>query len=696
MTKTLLLAGAAALALAACSSDTEETAAQAPAAAAAEAQDQDTALATEPELGSFGIVLADMDETVEPGDDFFQYVNGKWLDSFEIPDEFSSYGAFTVLFERSEERVQEIIQEAARSDAAQGSVEQKIGDYFASFLDTEAINEKGLEPIRADLDYYDSLESHDDVAAAFADISRASEAPMGLYVDVDSKDPDSYAVYMTQSGLGLPNRDYYLKEEFADKAEAYKGLLATMLRFAGEENPQAAAERVYALEERLAEAHWDPAKRRDRNLTYNPYTVEELSEYAPQMPWQQIMTDLELGGETRVIVRENDAIQASAEVFADTPVEVWSDYLKAHALIEYASVLPSEIDEAVFDFYGRELRGTPEQRERWKRGVAAVNGALGEAVGEVYVDRYFPPESKAQMEELVDNLKTAFRGRLETLEWMGEETREEARAKLDAFTTKIGYPDEWTDYSDLDVVRGDAIGNKKRADRFAYEEMISKLGGPIDEGEWFMTPQTVNAYYSPNRNEIVFPAAILQAPFFDPNADPAVNYGGIGAVIGHEIGHGFDDQGRKSDGTGMLRDWWTEEDAARFDERTASLGEQYAGYSPVEGHSVNPDLTMGENIGDLGGLTMAYDAYKLSLDGEEAPVIDGMTGDQRFFASWAQVWKRLYREDELKNRLATDPHSPSEYRTNGVVRNMDAWYEAFGVGPQDDLYLPPEERVRIW
>ncbi|MBB4659984.1 M13 family metallopeptidase [Parvularcula dongshanensis] len=695
MKRQTLLGCAATLALLACGTQQAPTDPQGP-----EQTTSARATTDAPELGTFGIETADIDQSVDPGDDFFRYVNGRWLDTFEIPAEFSSYGAFTVLFERSEDRVRDIITDSAAAAEAgtvqSGSNEQKIGDYFAAYLDTQEIEAKGMAPIQADLDAYDALETHEDVAAAFANVRTASESPVGLYVNIDSKNPEQYAVYLTQSGLGLPNRDYYLKAEFADKAEAYRAFLAQMLTFAGEDDVQSKADAVYALEKRLAEAHWEPAKQRDRDLTYNPYTIETLAEYAPGMPWRSMFEQLGIDPSTPLIAEENDALRAEAEIFRDTPVEVWSDYLKAHALVSYADVLPSQIDDAVFDFYGRTLRGVPQQRERWKRGVAAVNGALGEAIGEVYVDRYFPAESKAQMERLVANLKTAFEARLRTLDWMSPETREQAEAKLASFTTKIAYPDEWHDYSSLEVDPDDALGNKKRADLFAFNDMISKLGGPIDEGEWFMTPQTINAYYSPNRNEIVFPAAILQAPFFDPNADPAVNYGGIGAVIGHEIGHGFDDQGRKSDGTGMLRDWWTEADAAGFEEKTEQLGAQYGSYSPVEGFYVNPGLTMGENIGDLGGLTMAYDAYKLSLNGKEAPVIDGMTGDQRFFAAWAQVWKTLYREDELKNRLTTDPHSPGQYRTNGVVRNMDAWYEAFDVGPDDDLYLPPEERVRIW
>ncbi|WOI53772.1 M13 family metallopeptidase [Parvularcula sp. LCG005] len=656
----------------------------------------ETAQNTSPELGTFGIELDDMNTTVDPGDDFFRYVNGKWLDTFEMPDEFSNYGAFTVLFERSEERVKAIIGEAAEADAPDGSIEQKIGDYYNAFLDTDTINAKGLEPIQAELDTYDGLQTLDDVAHVMARPDLDAAGPFRAYVDVDNKNPDQYTVYISQSGLGMPNRDFYLAPEFADKREAYMDFLSRMLEIAGVDAFAEKAEEVFALEKRMAEVHWEPAKRRNADLTYNLYTLDELSDYAPQLPWADMLEELKLGGQSEFVVRENDAIQNLASIFADTEVETWRNYLKVHALRSNASVLPDEVDQASFDFYGKALSGTPVQRERWKRGVSAVNGALGEAVGHVYVDKYFPPESKVEMEKLVDNLKIAFLKRLETNEWMTDATKEEARKKLAAFTTKIGYPDQWTDYSALEVKAGDAYGNNKRSDAFDYEEMIAKLGQPIDKTEWFMTPQTVNAYYSRNRNEIVFPAAILQAPFFDPNADPAVNYGGIGAVIGHEIGHGFDDQGRKADGTGMQRDWWQKADADSFQKLADQLGAQYATYSPVEGHFVRPELTMGENIGDLGGLRMAYEAYKLSLNGEEAPVIDGYTGDQRFFMAWAQVWKRLYREDELKRRLVTDSHSPSEYRTNGIVRNMDPWYDAFDVSPDDDLYLPPEERVQIW
>ena len=682
----LLLCGAAALALAACGQNTETK----PAASAAAEQ------ATTPELGAWGVDLADIDANVDPGDDFFQHVNGKWLDSFVIPEEFSSYGSFTVLFERSEERVKQIIEQAASGNATPGSLEQKIGDYYSSFLDTGAINAKGFAAVAEDFAAIDALQTHEDVAAALGNPRIGANSPIGAFVSVDSKNTDQYAVYLTQAGLGLPNRTYYLDEKFADKRPKYLAYIEQALSLAGVDDAGAKAQAIYAVEAQMAEVHWEPAKRRQRDLTYNLKTREELKAFAPEMPWDAAFEGAGLGAVDSVVVREDDAIAALAEIFADTPVHVWKDYMKFHLLNANSAVLPTELDDAHFALFGTELRGTPKQRERWKRGVAAVNGALGEAVGKVYVDKHFPASSKTQMQDLVENLRVALRERITTLPWMGEETKVQAHAKLEKFTPKIGYPDKWRDYSKLAVTAGDAYGNTQAANEFAWEYSISRLGGPVDKTEWGMTPQTVNAYYSPPRNEIVFPAAILQAPFFDPAADPAVNYGGIGAVIGHEIGHGFDDQGRKSDGDGVLRDWWTAEDAANFQVLADKLGAQYATYEPVPGFKVNPELTMGENIGDVGGLAMAYHAYKLSLGGEEPPVIDGYTGDQRFFLAWAQVWKRLNREEALKNQIETDPHSPAQYRVNGVVRNMDAWYEAFDVTEDDDLYLAPEDRVQIW
>ncbi len=687
----LLLCGAAALALGACGENSTQNNTETSAAAI-----QPEVTASPPELGAWGVDTDNINAAIDAGDDFYQHVNGNWLDTFEISEEFSSYGSFTVLFERSEERVRAIIEEAASGNAAKGSVEQKIGDTFASFIDVDAINAAGLAPIADDLAYIDSLATHEDVVRAMARADLDLRSFLGWWIDIDSKQTDRYIVYLAQSGLGMPNRDYYLDEKFADKRPKYQAYIEQMLTASGSPDGAAKAQAIYDLELRMAEAHWEPAKRRNRDLTYNLKTADELSAYAPGVPWSAIFEAGGLGAQNEFVIREDDAIQKLAAIFGETPVETWRDYLRFHHLRGNAGVLPSEFDDATFAFFGTEIRGTPKQRERWKRGVAAVNGALGEAVGQVYVDRHFPSASKTQMEDLVANLRSALDERLDTLPWMSETTITQAHAKLEKFTPKIGYPEKWKDYSDFEVVRGDAYANVKAANVFEWEDELSSLGGPIDKTEWFMNPQRVNAYYSPNRNEIVFPAAILQAPFFDPGADPAVNYGGIGAVIGHEIGHGFDDQGRKSDGDGMLRDWWSEEDAENFQVLADKLGAQYATYEPIEGFPVNPELTMGENIGDVGGLAMAYHAYKLSLNGEEAPVINGYTGDQRFFMAWAQVWKRIVREERLKNQVATDPHAPAQYRVNGVVRNMDAWYDAFNVTEENDLYLPPEERVQIW
>jgi len=649
-----------------------------------------------PELGSFGVKTEDMDLSVAPGDDFFQHVGGKWMDSFEMPSDRSSYGSFTVLAERSEQRVRSIIEDAASANATAGSVEQKIGDYFASYVDVDAINSAGLAPIADDLAYIEAIQTKGDVARAFARIDLPAASPIAPFVSVDAKRPEQYTVYLTQSGLGMPNRNYYLDDKFADKRELYRSFIAQMLSLANVDNAAERALDIYALEESIAQAHWAPAKRRNRDLTYNLKSIEELRAFAPGLDWDVMFDTNKLNGEREFILREDDAIEAIAGLVEATPVEVWRDYLMFHLLRNNADILPTAFDEAHFAFFGTQLRGTPEQRARWKRGVSAVNRSLGEAVGEVYVARYFPEDSKAKMDQLVKNLRVALDERLDTLAWMGETTKAEAHQKLEKFTPKIGYPDEWEDYSPLEVVRGDPYGNKKRANAFQWQQSIKKLGGPIDRTEWGMNPQRVNAYYNSTLNEIVFPAAILQAPFFDPAADPAVNYGGIGAVIGHEIGHGFDDQGSKSDGDGRLRNWWTDEDRANFEVLTAKLGAQYASYEPFPGFAVNPDLTMGENIGDIGGLAMAYRAYKLSLNGEEAPVIGGFTGDQRFFLAWAQVWKRVAREEAIKQQVETDPHSPARYRVNGVVRNMDAWYTAFEVSEEDALYLAPEDRVQIW
>jgi predicted metalloendopeptidase len=649
-----------------------------------------------PEIGAFGVEVSDIDSAIRPGDDFYAYVNGDWLKSFKIPDEHSSYGSFTILAERSEERLKTIIEEINAGRAARDPEAAKVRDFYASYLDTDAINARGLAAFAEDFAAIDAVDSAEKLAALFFNPSLRARAPISAWIGADAKRPNQYAVYVTQSGLGMPNRDYYLEEKFADKQSSYQQYIATMLALAGLPDAQGAAARIWALELELARVHWDPAKRRNRDLTYNLKTIADLEAFAPAAPWRAILAASGLGGANEVVLREDDAIQKLAEIIAATPIDTWKEYLKFHVLSANADVLPAAFDEANFAFFGTDLRGTPKQKERWKRAVAAVDGSLGEAVGKLYVERHFPPESKAMMEALVENLKTALDQRLDTLPWMGEATKAAAHDKLAKFTTKIGYPDKWRDYSGLEVRAGDAYGNAKRAAKFEWDYEVSRLNSPVDRTEWGMTPQTVNAYYNSTFNEIVFPAAILQPPFFDPKADAAVNYGAIGAVIGHEIGHGFDDQGRKSDGDGVLRDWWTAGDAAAFKTLADKLGAQYAEYEPIEGFPLNPDLSMGENIGDLGGLAVAYHAYRLSLGGKEAPVIDGLTGDQRFFLAWGQIWKRAIREEALKNQIATGPHAPAQYRVNGIVRNMDAWYAAFGVDQSHALYLAPENRVQIW
>ncbi len=657
-----------------------------------------TQVSTTPELGTFGVELKDMDKAVKPGDNFFEYVNGTWLTNTEIPADKSNYGSFGILADRSDENVRKIIEEAAAKKAAKGTEEQKIGDFYAAFMDQDAIEINGTAVAATDIKRIQAAKTKADIAAIMGDPTMGVNAPVAGWVDVDVKDIGNYIFYVTQSGLGMPNKDFYLDEgeKFAGYREAYVEMLTTMLREAELPNARERAEAVMAFETEMAKVHWTPTKRRDRSLTYNKMTTQEMKDFAPGFPWDAMLQSSGLGDQKAFVVRETDAIQNSAKIFNETPVEVLKDYMIAHYMIGHAAYLPSRIDEATFNFYGKALRGTEQQRDRWKRAVGQIDGYMGEMVGKVYVKKHFPPNAKKQMDDLVENLRSAFKDGIDNLEWMGEATKVEAQEKLRKFNPKIGYPDEWTDYSTLQVDRDDLIGTIKSANAWQWNDMIGKLGGPIDRGEWGMNPQTVNAYYRPSLNEIVFPAAILQAPFFDPNADPAVNYGGIGAVIGHEMGHGFDDQGRKTDGNGEQRDWWTEEDAAGFKTRADQLIAQYNEFEALPGEFVNGEFTLGENIGDLTGLTMAYAAYKKSLGGKPAPVIDGLTGDQRFFLAYGQIWKRKFREDELRNRLKSDSHSPGEYRANGIVRNFDAWYDAFNVQPGDALYLPPEKRVKIW
>ena len=651
-----------------------------------------------PVLGNFGVDMAGMDTSVKPGDNFYKYVHGTWLANTVIPADKSNYGSFGMLADLSDERVKAIIESSAEKEAKPGSEEQKIGDFYAAFMDTDAIEAAGLAPIQADLALIRGVTDHKEAAAVIGDPAMGLRSPFGGWVDVDVKDIENYIFYITQSGLGMPNRDYYFDEgEKSDKLRAdYAAFLTTMLTEAGLDNAAARAAKVMAFETAMAKFHWKPAKRRDRSLTYNKMSVEALKSYAPGYNWDAMFAASGLSGQENFVVRENDAIQGLAKTFGETDIDTLRDYMTASYMSGKAAYLPARINEARFAFYGTALRGTEVQQDRWKRAVGQIDRMMGEMVGKVYVQKHFPPESKRQMDALVENLRAAFKEGIDNLEWMGAETKVQAQDKLAKFNPKIGYPDEWTDYSALTVDRNDLIGTVKSASAWSWNEDLSKLGGPIDRNEWGMNPQTVNAYYRPSLNEIVFPAAILQAPFFDPAADAAVNYGGIGAVIGHEMGHGFDDQGRKTDGNGEQRDWWTEADGAAFKARADVLVDQFNSYEPLPGETVNGELTLGENIGDLTGITMAYNAYKKSLNGKPAPVIDGLTGDQRFFLSYAQIWQRKFRDEALLNRLKTDPHSPGEYRANGIVRNFDAWYEAFNVQPSDALYLPPEKRVKIW
>jgi predicted metalloendopeptidase len=654
--------------------------------------------AATPELGTFGIAMANIDASVKPGDNFFKYVNGTWLKNTEIPADKSNYGSFNILGDRSEAQVRAIIEEAARMDAEKGSVEQKIGDLYAAFMDTDTIEANGFDPVKADIAAIKALTNHKEVASLMGDPALALTAPMGGWVGVDPKDVEHYIFFLSQSGLGMPNRDYYLDddEKSQDLRAKYLTYMTTMLEAVGEDNAAERAKAVMGYETKMATSHWTRVKQRNRDLLYNKMTKAELVEYAPGFDWQAMMDRGGVGSQDLFVVREKDAIQGLAKTFGETSLDVLKDYMIIHHVGGNSAYLPKVVDDASFDFYAKALRGTEVQRDRWKRGVGQVSGALGEAIGQVYVKRHFQQDAKNQMDTLVENLRASFKVGIDNLEWMGEATKIEAQDKLAKFKPKIGYPDKWKDYSAFQVDKSDLIGTVKSSSVWSWNDMVSKLGGPINRDEWGMFPQTVNAYYNSSLNEIVFPAAILQAPFFDPAADAAVNYGGIGAVIGHEMGHGFDDQGSKSDGDGVQRDWWTEADKAAFKERTDALVAQYSDFEPLPGVHVNGKLTLGENIGDLTGITMAYAAYKKSLNGEDAPVIDGLTGDQRFFLSYGQIWQRKFREEALRNRIKNDPHSPGEYRANGIVRNFDAWYDAFDVQPGDALYLAPEKRVKIW
>ncbi|MCH9694830.1 MAG: peptidase M13 [Gammaproteobacteria bacterium] len=646
-----------------------------------------------------GIVLANMDTTVRPGDDFFSFVNGKWVAETEIPADKSSFSVFASLNDEAQENVKVIIEESANGDFAKGTDEQKVGDLYRSFMDTETRDARGVEPLLPELDRIDAISDYADLAVYFAEtVKRNLDAPFGVGQVADFKNPKEYMIYAGQSGLGLPDREYYLKED--EKSEAlrqqYIAHIEKMYGLAGLENGAAAAATVMALETRLAEQNMKKEDARNWTANYNKIALEDLPELMPNFNWDGYIAELGIADIGSLVVFTTDYMRALDQIIVDTDLATWKTYLQWTALNNTASRLTSELDQQNFAFYGTALSGTEEQRPMWRRATGVVNGSLGEVVGKVYVKRHFPPEAKERMLELVGNLVNAYEKSIKELDWMSEDTKVEALDKLSKFTPKIGYPDEWRDYSALDIEADDYFGNVERAALAEYQRQLGRQGGPVDRTEWGMTPQTVNAYYMPPLNEIVFPAAILQPPFFDLNADDAVNYGAIGAVIGHEIGHGFDDSGSTFDGDGVMRNWWTDEDRNEFEKRTGKLVEQYSAFAPFDDLSVNGDFTLGENIGDLGGISIGLLAYRMSLDGAEAPVIDGYTGVQRVFLGFAQVWRNKYRDESLRLLIGTDPHSPAMYRANGSVRNVPEFYEAFDVQEGDALYVAPEDRVKIW
>ena len=639
-----------------------------------------------------------MDPDTRPQDDLFGHVNGRWLATVEIPSDRSSWGPFVQLADTAEEQVHRIIEDLAvraSSGAAEDEDDRKIGDLYQSFMDTARIDKLGTRPLRPLTTAVAALRDVRDLAAFLGEFERiGGHGLFGSYVDTDDRQSDRYLFHITQGGLGLPDESYYRDEKFAEVRDKYVDYLTRLLELGGHESPAAAAASILALDTKLAKGHWERADTRDVQKTYNLLTAGELAELCPRFDWAAYVTNLGGSDETiaEVCVRQPSYLEHLSNVLDETPIEEWRDWLTSHVLRAAAPYLADAFVETNFDFYGRTLNGTPELRARWKRGVSLVEGALGEAVGKEYVSRHFPPTSKAQMDDLVANLLAAYRESISELDWMTEGTKQRAYEKLDSFRPKIGYPEKFRDYSALRIDKADLMGNVAAASRFETDRQLRKIGAPVDRDEWFMLPQTVNAYYNPGTNEICFPAGILQKPFFSPDADPAENYGGIGAVIGHEIGHGFDDQGAQYDGTGTLNDWWTADDKAAFEVKSKTLIEQYDGFSPrnLPGETVNGALTVGENIGDLGGLTIGHRAYVISQGGN-API----EGRRRVFLNWGYIWRTKRRTEQEQQYLTIDPHSPPEFRAN-IVRNLDEFHEVFGTAEGDGMWLDPQQRVRIW
>ena len=651
-----------------------------------------------------GIDMSNMDSSVGADQDFYRHVNGQWLNTTEIPADKSNYGSFGQLYDESQIKLRDIIERtAALENRAKGSDEQKLGDLYLSYMDEAKAEELGYTPIKSQLKDIAKVNDKTKIMSTFAKLGNISvRTPLSWYVNNDKKDATQYITTLNQSGLGLPDRDYYLKDDakMAKLREGYQNYVARLLGMVDYKDPKGAAKAVMDFEKALAEIQWTRVQNRDPIKTYNKVTAEKLDAILGPVlggnGWSQYAKHAHLEKADHLILGQLSYFENLAGVLNKTQLETIKAYLSFHLVNTYSSSMSKAFFDARFEFYDMQLRGLTEPSPRWKRAISAVNAMLGEMLGKLYVAENFKPEAKERMEVMVKNLIKAYAKRIDTLEWMGEETKIAAKEKLNKFVYKIGYPDKWTDYSALEIKAGDLVGNGMRYAKWNRLKDAKQLGGPIDKTKWFMPPQTVNAYYNPVMNEIVFPAAILQPPFFNMAADDAVNYGGIGAVIGHELGHGFDDSGSQYDGNGNLRDWWTATDKREFKERSQKFVEQFNEFKPFPDVSVNGKLTLGENIGDLGGLIVALEAYRLSLDGKEAPTMDGYTGEQRFFMGWAQVWRRKYREEALRQRLVTDPHSPSEYRVNGIVPNIDDFYKAFDVDPGDGMYLPPEERVRIW
>jgi putative endopeptidase len=644
-------------------------------------------------FGIWGFDLAGRKDSVKPGDDFFTYANGTSLDKMVIPADRVRFGNFDALAIASEARVHTILEDAVKNSTTEN---QKIGACYSAFMDEARVEKLGIQPIAPDLARVRGAKNREELIAIMADPAAMTGGIFAASISPDAKNPLKYAVYIGSGGLGLPDKDYYFNPRFAGIRTKYKTYLSTLLALIDWPEPAKSAKEILAFETKLAKASWDRAELRDRDKTYNLMTPAKLQAYAPGFDFAKIFEINGLSKVTSVIVSDNTAFPKKAAIFAETPIEILKTWMACGIAKAAAPFLSKAFVDASFEFNSKTLAGQPQPLARWKRGVTLTNGVLSEAVGKVYVARYFPEESKRQMLELVNNVRQVLSVRIDHLAWMSAATKKAAQEKLSKLAVKIGYPDQWRDYSALMMKDDDLYGNIVRSDIFDWNYDLARLNKPVDRKEWGMPPQTVNAYYNPTMNEIVFPAAILQPPFFDPKADPAVNYGGIGAVIGHEISHGFDDQGRKSDGNGVLKDWWTAEDSKKFEARAVRLGKQYESLEVLPGEHINGQLTMGENIGDMGGLNLAIDAYKASLHGKAAPVIDGTTGIQRVFYSWAQIWRQKIRDEALIKQVHTDPHSPASARVNGVVRNIDSWYEAFGVKPGDKLYVKPADRVKIW